>query len=414
MMDTSTKGQTPTFSKTVTVDGLEGAGATVVIRYYAPYGDAWLNPIEPMKVTYAGIELPLFLNFGGSMTESNYSTYLKGQNDLGYDQYAHYFRTGPFTFEATPQDLVISGSFEQLGYCNVVLYYGAGSNKTPVQIMDFEFDADLNPYIPGNPSVFAYPKLSENKAPVQQLVQKSIQPQSQGRLLSDGPFRDEQTGRVYFFRNDKAYTYVGEDFADDGCSRAYISALPLASPQDQAYQFMILRYKMPTTFVHQTPPEQPDTVFGDYQCRYVSVSANCRSSTPADQLLEFWTVNNAMLEKTKDADGYSYVFFAPVEYVRLEWQKQGSPRFTPPIMTWGRYSGYFLSLPDYAVIMRHRAPSPDWEGNVDRMPCYPDAASNQPINDTLGVYPSMYSGTVEDFINGHLGDVEQNSPWPSI
>ena len=42
-----------------------------------------------------------------------------------------------------------------------------------------------------------------------------------------------------------------------------------------------------------------------------------------------------MLEATKDSDGYTYVFFAPIDYVRREWEAQGSPRFTPPIITWG-------------------------------------------------------------------------------
>jgi hypothetical protein len=155
-------------------------------------------------------------------------------------------------------------------------------------------------------------------------------------------------------------------------------------------------------------------IFGDYQCRYVSVNANIpQDETP---VLDFWTVDSRMLNNYKDKGGYAYVFFAPTDYTQRQAKSQGTPPKTPPVMSWGNYKGYLLGHPDYAIIIRYRDPNPTWEGNPENATCYLTPDTNQPIQPgELGEYtPEIFGDSLSNFESGKIGPVDKNGGWPTV
>lgn len=171
----------------------------------------------------------------------------------------------------------------------------------------------------------------------------------------------------------------------------------------------MLRIKVPSTFIHNS---QPDDIFGNYDVRQLSVSAN--KVTCPETPLDFWTISSRMLNDYVSEDGYAYIFFAPDEYVREQLDAQGiRGQKRPPVYGWGNYTGYMLGSPDYAIMIRYRAPAMEWLGNPENPACPAQLADVQPVTmDELGEWlPQMYSDSLENFKQGRLGIISNHLPW---
>ena len=173
------------------------------------------------------------------------------------------------------------------------------------------------------------------------------------------------SGAIGVYRLDKfdSRRAMADGIADDGCSQAYLFARKSSINQE----VLVLRIKIPTTFIDN---DTPDKIFEDYQVRYLSVSANVDPAIHQSNPLGYWTVNARMLKQYADKNGYGYVFFAPNDYVSNIALQQGASATQPPVMTWGKYKGYLLGDPDFAIVMRYKAPNSSWDGNPANAICY--------------------------------------------
>lgn len=350
----------------------------ILIRFYAPWGDGspegWQIPLTPPTVLVNGVAYPVDVVF------SYNQSYMEGQPSPGYDQHEQCFGVFIGQIRALEEEMLItiSGEFQQVGYMSVTLYFNLLATPTlPIEVIDSEMTAvpdSANPYIPGNPSVFA----NANSA----------------------------SGKINFYRPDKvdSLSILPDEVAEDGCSKGYLYA-----NKDAGQEILILRIKVPQTFIHNA---MPDTVFGHYQCRELTVSAHPLYGLP--QTLDFWSVSSRMLNDFIDDEGYAYVFFGPDDYVQQQVIEQQTVATRPPVMTWGNYTGYLLGDPSGSLIVRYRDPADDWVGNPANAVCYLDKVSNQPVTTAeLGEYlPELYGDTLANFSAGHIGDVIKDQAWP--
>ena len=350
----------------------------LLIRFYAPWGDGtpegWQIPLPAPTVLVNGVAYPVDVAF------SYQQNYLQGQPSPGYDQHEQCFSVfiGQAIALEQAMTIAVSGEFQQAGYMSATLYYSSLNTPTmPIEVIDHDMTADpetANPYVTGNPSVFAYG-------------------------ASD-------SGSIDLYRPDKiaSLSILPDEVAEDGCSKGYLYA-----NKREGQEVLILRIKVPQTFIHDATP---DTVFGHYQCRELTVSAHPLYGQP--QALDFWSVSSRMLNDFIDEEGYAYVFFAPDDYVQQQVVEQQTVATRPPVMLWGDYQGYLLGDPSGSLIIRYRDPDDEWAGNPANAVCYLDMASNQPVNkNELGDYlPELYGDTLENFLAGHIGDVANNQAWP--
>jgi len=184
-----------------------------------------------------------------------------------------------------------------------------------------------SPYIPDNPSVFSYPVNTFNE---NIMVYKKIT----ATTYESKEFVDDITGEVGIYRLDQQTSsqVVTDDIAPDGCSRTY-----LFGKMNPLQEVAILRIKVPTTFLDG---DRPDTTFGEYQTRYLSIGAHKNPPDDASELiLDYWTANAQMLNQYKDREGYAYIFIAPNEYTHRLALQQGTPKTQPPVLQWGQYQG---------------------------------------------------------------------------
>lgn len=275
--------------------------------------------------------------------------------------------------------------------------------------------SDNNPYIPGHPSIFDYASSDLFHQPlIKSVFPISASTESTSISIPREP-QHKPTERgtpnlFYRINKEMAATRYTEENTTDGCSRGYLTTI-LFEWQEVA----ILRIKVPITFISS---DSPDTIFGDYQCRELSVSANVKSiDTISGPVLDFWTVSSRMLNDWKDEEGYTIIFFAPNEYVSSLVKEQGLEGLkVPPVLTWGRYKGYVLGYPDYSIVIRYRAPSDSWQGNPQNSYCalnYDDMIRHPATKAELGDWlPDLYGGSFEEFTAGTIGIVNQNTPWP--
>ncbi len=383
----------------------------IVARFYDVWGDGsldgWQQPVTPPTVTLDGKPLNLDLWFSANSVSTpepdgfNEEDYINGQSQGGFDQHSQYYQQ---SFDALTHDaqLVVSGNYQITGYFSITVYLGLDGTRFQYEMLDREMTStpsNLNPYIEGNPSVIFYSESEEHN-------------KEEGHIIYNQQINriDKREGEVLFFRADAVRSATGfsDEMAADGCSKGYLSATK-DDPNNQ--QVLILRIKMPTTFIGSATP---DLTFGRYQCRQVSVSANIESTASVDPLLDFWTVSSRMLNEYVDNDGYAYVFFAPTYFTEQLVKEQGVPSRTPPVMTWGNYKGYLLGDPNYAVVIRYRDPASDWEGNPQNAVCYLSPQYNQPVTvDELGVFlPELFGDTMANFLNGKIGAVISDRSWP--
>ena len=394
----------------------------IIIRYYGPFDNDY-KLIPPPKLYINGSLKPVIPTLifpvpGVSGDDGGIMPYWRGSQDGGYDQRSQYYFYR-LILNKNEQRVIVNGNFELLSYMSTTLYYylngsPAGEQYTYLDKGMFVNSGDKNPYISGNPSVFAYdaPPIIESNT-----HEKNDQYLKNTQLISK-QISDEyinQSGRVELYRADKysSQTRTLEEVAEDGCSKAYlVTGATNGEPNYNNYDVLLLRIKVPTTFIHN---DTPDKVFGDYQCRYISVSSNIQKNDNKDDILDFWTVDPTMLESTKDNDGYAYVFFAPNEYVRTLVAEQNTPERMPPTLTWGNYNGFVLGYPNYAVVIRYRDPNDNWIGNPVNCTCYDNSEDNQPIqNNELGEYtPEIFGDSLVNFQSGKIGLVNSQQNWPS-
>jgi hypothetical protein len=397
--------QMPKYTASFKIPAHSSYAPLFVIRFYQAFGDGsyhgWQSNVHLPTVTINGNPESLWDFFSYSN-----EGYLFGQVGLGYDQYAQYYGLSiPFADqEAT---LTITGTFQQVAYMSVVIYTSNNDILMQEELLDRQMSVvndDLNPYILHNPSVFAYTE--EMTSPLKLSTTHFFIDKKKLSVLHH-LFVNQSTGKIDVYRLDKeeSQQYPTDDLAPDGCSRDYLFA-----QKDIAQQMIILRVKVPKTFIEDN---HPDTLFGDYQTRYFSVGSH-RNDITEKSLLDFWTVNARMLKDHEDDEGYAYVFFAPEAYVRKLAAQQAVPPAQPPVIEWGQYKGYLLGDPSYAIIMRYRDPNPTWQGNPENGKCYATPEELKPATkEELGEYlPEIYGDTFAHFQAGHIGIVNKNASWP--
>lgn len=405
---------TPEYHSEFTIPA--GQRGMIVARFYDVWGDGskngWQQAVVPPDVVFDGKPITLDLWFSANSVSTiepdgfNQEDYINGQCQGGFDQHSHYYQQ---SFDKLPYDatLTVTGNFQIAGYFSIVVYMGLDTvyQRFQYELLDREMSSipeNSNPYITGNPSVISYTEHSKNK--------KNTMPATIALQKNYSSQPNQRNGEIFFYRPDaqRAATGFSDEIASDGCSKGYLSA---TKSNAELQQVLIMRIKMPSTFIGSA---QPDTVFGQYQCRQVSVSANIESRESVSPLLDFWTVSSRMLNEYVDEDGYAYVFFAPTTYTYQQVIEQGTEPRTPPVIIWGKYTGYLLGDPDYAVAIRYRDPASGWNGNPENAVCYLDAATNEPVTSfELGDFlPEMFGDTMDNFLKGSIGAVVANQSWP--
>ncbi|WP_215778114.1 MULTISPECIES: hypothetical protein [unclassified Paludibacterium] len=400
----------PGYSATINIpENWQWGGNALIVRIYQPWGDGsetgWQKDMTPPTVTLddgSTVDLLYLSGFGGL-------DYLGGSNLLGYDQYAQYYAA---FVPAYANQVTIHGTFQQYAFMNVSL--DNLSSGEQIQIYDQDMaTSKANPFRQLNPSVFAYQepfstqanKAAQHKAAPQP---SAIPPLRSAQLLRPATLSSNDDGAIAFYRPDQQTSQNGNNHLDgiaaDGCSANYLTAY-----KQPNQEMMIMRIKVPKTFISA---DKPDLVFKSYQARYFSVSANTTQSNPT---MPYWTVNGRMLDSQKDQDGYAYVFFGPNSDSRAKSLQYSDDPNTPPVITWGKYRGYYLGNPDYAVILRYKLADENWQGSPIHAACYASPAVQQPVTAAeLGDYlPEMYGDSMDNFNAGHIGAVSQNQDWPS-
>lgn len=409
----------PQYTATFKLKETSAAGVmtTLLIRSYQKFGDGgpngWQTPVSIPSITFNGTLIPYYSGMDFAYTCGDIC-YMYGSVGLGYDQFAqyHWVYLDPLTGN---DELVIKGSYDQVAYFSATVYIHLPDGTTAQEeLIDSEIDPDgfiLNPYKLGNQSVFAYnPTPDKNlKSTLSVLpVNPDTQIYNKRAFVNfQYKFVDPITGKIGLYRPDRitSQRVFADEVAADGCSMAY-----LFGQKESNQEIAILRIKVPTTFIDSN---NPDTIFGNYQARYFSVSAN-RKYAESSLYLDYWSVNARMLKKYADSESYAYVFFAPNEFTHALALKQHTPKTQPPVMTWGKYTGYILGEPDFAIILRYRVPNPKWQGSPENAICYATSQDLAPVSKSeLGDYtPEIYGDTLKHFRQGNLGIVNNKSSWP--
>lgn len=372
---------------------------TLVIRFYQMFGDSsdtgWQSPVDLPTATLNGNPVPVVNAF------SYEKNYLVGSVGLGYDQYAQYLGV-VLPASSDEKILTITGTFQQVAYMSAALYSNVDGVEIQEELLDRQMNVvngESNPYIVTNPSVFSY---------TTEHINSNLNTFTNIRKVNKLNLKlaNDNSGKIEVYRLDKESSErdLADDIAPDGCSRAYLFA-----NKNDSQEMIILRIKIPKTFIEN---QHPDKVFSQYQTRYFSVGSHRQSYDGI--ILDYWTVNARMLKDYEDADGYAYVFFAPDTYTKQLATEQGTPPTKPPVMEWGRYKGYLLGDPSYAIILRYRDPDPNWQGSPENAKCYVNSTDLKPVTaDELGEYfPEIYGDTLDHFNAGHIGIVNKNASWP--
>ena len=409
----------PQYQVSFKLPKVTSSNTQLVLRLYQPWGDGsstgWQQSLNPPLVTLDGQQLEVIPAF----SYTNQNSFQTGALSLGTDEYAQYFVVPIPETSTIGESLVVTGGFQQVAYMSATVYnYGGTDDGIKWQLEKFDYgfttlNNGCNPYQTSNPSVFAYSTSSANTTLVKQATTRLLnktQLITLPQVAKTNTKTNTNSGAVGVYRLDQ-YTSrnaMADDIAADGCSQSYL----FAKKSSESQEVLVMRIKVPTTFIND---DTPDTTFGDYQVRYFSISANVDPKLHSSNPLGYWTVNARMLEQYADKDGYAYVFFAPNDYTNSIATQQGTSATQPPVITWGKYQGYLLGDPDFAIIMRYKAPSSTWVGSPANAVCYRLPQQLQALsNDELGSYtPEIYADTFEDFNNGNIGAVNMNNDWPT-
>lgn len=401
---------------------------SLVMRFYDAFGDgsstAWQNNLPAVTAFIDDNEINSAWIF-----RYNYEGYPYGGSYLGFDQFAQYLAfnlSNEYTKDKKSFTLSLTAPFQKVAYLSLTVYndemilkegsptpVAFGKQETTIDSDLVTINGDPNPYMYGNRSVMSYISLniSESEKHTKTTITKpTISTRRQPTVHDDSLL----VGQTPLYRLDKYSSHldVADDIAEDGCSKAYLFGYKTNTDQEM----FIVRMKVPFTFFRDYSPSQPDMVFDSYQTRYFSVSANqyTEEDTDMNTLPLYWTVNSRMLRKYMDADGYAYVFLSPNSFTLSLAAEQVTSPTEPPVMTWGKYTGFVLGDPSYALILRYRAPNIAWEGSPEHAKCYSTPQQAQPIHSNeLGEYtPEVFTDTLEAFRSGHIGAVQKDSPWP--
>lgn len=303
--------------------------------------------------------------------------------------------------------LSVIGFFEQTGYMSLSLRRYLEEvviTEEPEHFRGDELsvvDGGLNPFIEGNPSVFAYerptPSFQQNTDLNKAVklketlkcsnVNKSEKYQSLG-VDSIGTGVDEH---IDFYRPTTESFYNGEygdqeSIASDGCSADYLGALRLL---ESTKPYFILKIKVPTTFIHD---DNPETTYAGYQVQEFTIDTYDDISHSSGYTR--YGLSSRQVNDYRDANGYAYVFLAPVDVVTQLALEQGldyNATKIPPVYTWNGNTGYVLDRG--IVVIRHRRSDPTWEGYVGNTTCYLTDAEMQPVQPSdLGEYYPELTG----------------------
>jgi hypothetical protein len=289
-----------------------------------------------------------------------------------------------------------------------------------------------NPFVVGNIATNGYGSVTNTLGTSQNT--NYLDPSYASAPILQFQYVNEDTGQRGVFRLDKMTTKTITPHIDGGgvepCLSTYLACPgPGAEFEQQTLTCGIIRVKVPSTY---SPLLLPDTdiIQKNYNVQYFSLGFHVRFNPfpIVKSLPGFWTVNGSMLQQLQDTEGYSYVF-----YIRNDlWDsyKNDNPDFnlnqkTPPVVTWGQYTGYLCGQPTYAIIMRYKEANSDWIGNPVYAECYDTPQTNQPIPSTAlgGFTPEVYNVTPEQEIQikswndfeslTSIGAVTKNQPWPN-
>ena len=431
----------PTFNFTISLknNGVELPGVilmqyfSAVVRYYDALGDGskfgWMDPVATPTALIDGVEVDTSWIF-----RYNLSSYPFGGTYLGYDQFAQYLGvnlTNSQTANKRSFTLSIVAPFQKVDYLSITIYkrnYILEEDGSVIQFGTEEIVLDEalpvvhnnpNPYVYGNPTVMSYYQLPSNNISsvgfsegflLLQNHETVVRPQAP---VGQGDFLP---GQIPLYRLDKVSSRrdLADDVAEDGCSKAYLFGYRSCDAQEM----FIVRVKVPFTFLRDMDTS-PDMVFDSYQTRYFSISAN--QVIPEYDTYDnytaplYWSVNARMLLQYMDSDGYAVVFLSPNNFTQSLAAQQKLDETEPPVMTWGRYTGYVLGDPSYAIILRYRAPLKSWQGSPENAQCYATPMLAQPLSvGELGDYtPEIFAGSLADFQSGSIGVVEKDAAWPS-
>lgn len=268
-----------------------------------------------------------------------------------------------------------------------------------------------NPFQFGNPNTACY-----GKNPVSELPSRISSNDHSQKLISAHSNSATPISAIPVYRLSKYTTdteFVVEQKDVNTCSNTYLFCRPISPEKSRQFDlkfYGILRIKVPNVY----SPLMGCQTMQDYDALYFSISAMQEKQRP--NITSFWTVNSPMIEKTKDEDGFAYVFWMPeVEFIG----KFKLNSTTPPIIQWGDYKGYVLPAPTFAFYIRYKSPNPNWKGSPVNAKCHLNEKTNKPVtSDQLGDWlPSAYGENFKNFdafINSKSIGIIENSkgkPW---
>ena len=350
------------------------------------------------------------------------------------DQYASYFQYNVTESERQHKHFTIKGygienvNYISIQYITVIqIMHKDGSITNPLCFYKFvNYFTDLqdddviffaknqpvkNPFQFGNPNTACY-----GKNPVSELPTRISSNDHSQKLISSRSYSATPISAIPIYRLSKKTSstdFVLEQQDLRTCSNTYLFCRPVNPEKSRQFDlkfYGILRIKVPNIY----SPRMGCQTMDDYDALYFSISAMQRKQRP--NITSFWTVNSPMMEKTKDEDGFAYVFWMPEDEFIGKF-KLNSP--TPPIIQWGDYTGYVLPTPTFAFEIRYKSPNPAWKGSPINAKCYLNEKTNKPVtSDELGEWlPSVYGQNFKNFdafINSKSIGIIENSkekPW---
>ena len=352
------------------------------------------------------------------------------------DQYASYFAYAPTESERHYKHFTIKGyGIENVNFVSIqyftdyliqVVDSSTGANYTMCVYKFVHYFTDLldddirffvknkqvkNPFQFGNPNTACY-----GNNPVSELPSRISSNDHSQKLISGHSYSTTPISAIPVYRLSKHLTsteFVLEQQDLSTCSYTYLFCRPINPEKSRQFDlkfYGILRIKVPNVY----SPLMGCQTMEDYDALYFSISAMQGKQRP--NITSFWTVNSPMMEKTKDADGFAYVFWMPEDEFIGKFELN-SP--TPPIIQWGDYTGYVLPAPTFAFYIRYKSPNPTWKGSPINARCHSNEKTNKPVtSDQLGDWlPSVYGENFKNFdafINSNsIGIIENNKekPW---
>ena len=364
--------------------------------------------------------------------------YDDGQASIGpgNDQYALYYRCGSLT-----EDELSQTPLSRVYPLNYVCYLSfnrdnPSDNKTyngndPEWSFSVQSKGVPNPFVPGNAATNSYGNSNSLKShspePVEQTIVDPVVP------LLPFQYQNSMTGQQGVFRLDRISSQVVTTHIDGGgqepCLGTYLACPGEGAEfKQQNLTYGIMRIKVPNTYCPSlsSSSSSSTTTQPNVDVQYFSAGFHVAYNPYPDvsKLPAFWTVNGTMMREIMDADGYAHVFWIK-DISTYNGEGFSIKQRTPPIIQWGKYKGYLMSAPTYAIIFRYKQANPNWIGNPagTNTCCYPGPKVNQPISSSKlgGFCPEVFNITSDQSVQNfdgfmaldHIGAVTKDGPWPT-